>query len=104
MTRNEILVLTTEAVVVEEQVSFTLSALCQASGARQDWVHGLVGEGLLQPTGQGPDDWQFSGDALSLTRRALRLARDFELDLAAIGLAMDLLAEIDRLRSRLRHP
>jgi chaperone modulatory protein CbpM len=98
----EIVVLTTETVVVEEQLSFTLSALCQASGAAQAPVHGLVGEGLLQPTGQGPDDWRFSGDALPQTRKALRLARDFELDLAAIGLVMDLLSEIDRLRSRLR--
>jgi chaperone modulatory protein CbpM len=96
----EILALTTETVVVEEHLSFTLQALCQASGAQQDWVHSLVGEGLLQPTGQGPADWQFGGKALSQTRRALRLARDFELDLAAVGLVMDLLAEIDRLRSR----
>jgi chaperone modulatory protein CbpM len=101
---GEILVLTTGTVVVEEHVSFTLTALCQASGAQQDWVQGLVDEGLLQPTGQGPAEWQFSGDALSQTRKALRLALDFELDLAAIGLVMDLLAEIDRLRSRLRHP
>ena len=49
----EIVVLTTATVVVEEHVSFTLSALCQASGAGQELVHGLVGEGLLQPTGQG---------------------------------------------------
>lgn len=100
----EILVRTTDTVVVEDQVSFTLSQLCQASGAEWGLVHGLVHEGLLQPTGLGPADWQFSGDALSPTRRALRLARDFELDLAAIGLVMGLLAEIDRLRSGLRHP
>ncbi len=100
----EIVVLATETVVVEEHVSFTLSALCQASGAQQDLVHGLVGEGLLQPTGQGPDEWMFSGDALAQTRRALRLARDFELNVAAIGLVIDLLAEIDRLRSGMHHP
>jgi chaperone modulatory protein CbpM len=100
---DETLVLTTESVIVEEHVSFTLSALCQASGARQDWIRGLVDEGLLQPAGQGPADWQFSGEALSKTRRALRLARDFELDLAAIGLVQDLMVEIDRLRSRLDH-
>lgn len=97
-----IIVLTTETVVVEEHVSFTLPALCQASGAREEQVDALVGEGLLQPTGQGPHDWRFSGDALPQTRRALRLARDFELDLAAVSLMMDLLAEIDQLRSRLR--
>ena len=100
----EVLVLTTEAVEVEDHLSFTLSSLCRASGAQQDWVHGLVGEGLLKPTGQGPADWQFGGNALSQTRRALRLARDFELDIAAIGLVMDLLPEIDRLRSRGGHP
>lgn len=98
----DIVALSTETVVVEEHVSFTLSTLCQASGARQELVHGLVSEGLLQPAGRGPEDWQFSGDALSQTRRALRLARDFELDLAAVGLVMDLLAEIDRLRAKLR--
>ena len=100
----DIVVLTTATVVVEEQVSFTLSALCQASGAEQALVHGLVGEGLLQPTGQSTEDWRFSGDALPQTRKALRLVRDFELDLAAVSLVMALLAEIDRLRSRLRHP
>lgn len=99
---TEILVLTTGTVVVEEQLSFTLPALCRASGARPDLVQGLVGEGLLQPAGQGPEDWRFGGDALSQTRRAQRLARDFGLDLAAMGLVMDLLAEVDRLRSRLR--
>ena len=101
---NDLLVLTTATVVVDEHVSFTLSGLCQASGTEPEMVHGLVGEGLLQPTGQGPHDWRFSGDALLQTRKALRLARDFELDLAAVSLVMELLAEIDRLRSRLRHP
>lgn len=92
------------AVVVEEHVSFTLSALCQASDANLEQVHALVGEGLLHPTGPGPTDWQFDGDALSQTRKALRLAHDFELDMAAVALVMDLLGEIDRLRSRLpRH-
>ena len=100
----ELYVLATQAVVVEEQMSFTLSALCQASGAEPELVHALVGEGLLQPAGQGPQDWRFSGDALPQARRALRLTRDLELDLAAVALVMDLLAEIDRLRSRLpRH-
>jgi chaperone modulatory protein CbpM len=100
----EILVFTTATVVVEDPVSFTLSELCQASGAGRELVDGLVGEGLLQPTGQGPEDWRFSGDALPQTRKASRLARHFELDLAALSLVMELLAEIDCLRSRLRHP
>ena len=97
-----IIVRRTETVIVEEQVSFTLSTLCRASGAGQALVQALVDEGLLQPTGQSPQDWRFSADALPRTRRALRLAHDFELDSAALGLVMDLLTEIERLRSRLR--
>jgi chaperone modulatory protein CbpM len=95
-------VVATEVVIVEEHVSFTLMSLCQASGADNEQVHALVSEGLLQPAGQGPDDWRFSGDALPQTRRALRLARDLELSVSGVALVMDLLAEIDRLRSKLR--
>jgi chaperone modulatory protein CbpM len=96
-------VLTTQAVVVEEHISFSLSALCRASGADSEQVQALVGEGLLQPTGLRAEDWLFRGDALPQTCRALRLARDFELDLAAVALVVELLTEIDRLRSLLRH-
>lgn len=93
---------TASAVVVEDQVAFTLDTLCRASGARQGLVQALVAEGLLQPAGQGPQDWQFGGEALALTRLARRLARDFALDDAALGLVMDLLAENHRLRSAQR--
>ena len=95
-------VLATPPVVVEEHVSFTLVALCRASGADPGQVHELIGEGLLQPAGHGTDNWQFGGDALLQTRRALRLARDLELSLSGVALVLDLLAEIERLQSRLR--
>lgn len=100
---SEIDVVTTATVVVEEHVLFSLSALCHASGADHEQVLALVGEGLLLPTGQRPEDWRFSGDALPQTRLALRLAHDLELQLSGVAIVMDLLAEIERLRSRLRH-
>ena len=90
---------TTQTLVVEEHVSFDLSALARASGAGLEQILALVAEGLLQPMGAGPADWRFPGEALPQARRALRLARDFDLDLAAVAVVMDLLAEIDRLRS-----
>jgi hypothetical protein len=98
----EIHVVATAAVVVEEQLSFTLATLCQASGASAEQVHALVGEDLLRPAGRGPADWQFGGDALPQTRRSLRLARDLELSVSGVALVLDLLAEIERLRSLLR--
>ena len=93
---------TAETLVVEEHVWFSVTTLCHATGADLELVQALVAEGLLQPTGVSPADWRFLGDALPLTRRALRLARDLGLDLAAVALVMDLLAEIDRLRANSR--
>jgi len=94
----------TDTVVVEDQLSFSLQALCQASGTPRDLVQALVEEGLLQPAGQGPHDWCFGGDALPMARRAQRLERDFNLGAPALGLVLDLLAEIQRLRASVRQP
>ncbi len=97
--------------IVEEHVVFTFTALCRASGADAAQLQAMVGEGVIEPTpaagtpgatSASPDDWQFSGNALPRARTALRLARDFELSLTGAALVMDLLAEIERLRSRLQ--
>jgi hypothetical protein len=61
-----------------------------------------VSEGLLEPVGQSAADWRFSGHALWQTRRALRLARDLELNPGAVAVVMALLAEIDSLQSLLQ--
>jgi len=90
----------TECIVVEEQVVFTLAGLCRASGANSDQVFALVDEGLLQPAGNDPTDWQFSGASLRRARLALRLVRDLELGWSGAALVMDLLAEIEALRAR----
>ena len=95
-------VLAMAAVIVEVEVTYDLAALCMASGADAGQVRALVGEGLLPPTGQEPDGWRFGGDALPRARTALRLVRDLELELPAVALVMDLIAEIEHLRSLLR--
>lgn len=102
MTPSDVARFTTQSLVVEEHVVFTFTALCRAAGADSGQVQALVDEGLLQPLGNGPPDWQFSGPALRQTRYALRLARELELSLHAAAIVMDLLAEIDALKARAR--
>lgn len=92
---------TVDVLVVEEELVFSLAALCQASGAQAWQVQALVVEGVLQPSGPRPEDWRFGGVALQRTRLALRLARDFELPVPGVAIVMDLLLEIDTLRARL---
>ncbi len=97
-----VFVTTAASVVVEEHVVFTLTALCRASGADRLQVQALVAEGLLSPTGSGPQDWQFSGPALREARSALRLARELDLSLHGAAIVMVLLAEIEALKVRLQ--
>ena len=91
-----------DAIVVEEEVVFSLSALCQAAGASQAQVLALVDEGVLQPTGDAPQHWAFAGPSLRTTRAALRLNTDLALGTAGAALVLELLQEISALRARLR--
>jgi chaperone modulatory protein CbpM len=91
-----------EAVVVEENLRFTLAELCRACGAESSLLTALVEEGLLQPSGSGPEDWQFAAGALSRARAALRLMRDLQLSVDALALVVELLDEIETLRAQLR--
>ena len=93
---------TFHAVVVEEEVRFTLDDLCHACRADAAQVVALVHEGVLDATGDRPDEWRFAGVALARARTAVRLARDLELSVAGTALVMDLLDEIESLRASLR--
>jgi chaperone modulatory protein CbpM len=91
---------TVQSLVVEEHLVFSFAALCKASGADDAQVHGLVADGLLVPTGGGPNDWQFSGPSLLRARSALRLARELDISLHGAAIVMDLLAQIEMLKAR----
>ena len=91
-----------DAVVVEEQVQYTLADLGRACRAERAQVIALVDEGVLQPAGSRPDEWVFSGASLKRARAALRLVRDLELNMAGTALVLELLDEIEDLRSNLR--
>ncbi|MBP6225515.1 MAG: MerR family transcriptional regulator [Rhizobacter sp.] len=91
-----------DAIVLDDSICFTLDALCQACQSDRMQVTTLVHEGVLDPVGSGPDDWQFAGSSLRRARTALRLLRDLELGVVGTALVLDLLDEIDGLNARLR--
>jgi chaperone modulatory protein CbpM len=90
-----------DGIVVEEEIVFSLSGLCQAAGASPAQVLALVDEGVLQP-GDAPQQWAFAGPSLRTTRTALRLNADLALGTAGAALVLDLLEEISALRAKLR--
>ena len=95
-------IMVAHAVLVENGQTFTLlqlSHICQADSLQ---LVALVQEGVLTPAGDDPPNWRFDGSALRRARTAVRLTRDLELSAAGAALVLDLLDEIEALRSRLR--
>jgi chaperone modulatory protein CbpM len=86
--------------IIEED-SLTLGQLCRACDTHADWVISLVEEGIIEPAGKASLSWRFSGVHLLRVRSALRLQRDLGVNLAGIGLVLDLIAELDLLRVQL---
>ena len=88
--------------VVEEEVQLSLTELCQASSAERELLLQLVEHGVIEPQGDAPQAWVFSGSSLQRTRVALRLLHDLELNLPGAALAVDLLDQIAQLQRELQ--
>lgn len=87
-----------EISIVENEVHMTTLELCHAISLEQEYLVAWVNEGILNPVGHSPDDWQFSGDTMSRAKKALRLYRDLEINTPGVAIVLDLLDEIARLR------
>jgi len=85
--------------ILEEQTQLTLDDLCHACAIDAQRIIDLVDVGVLEPLSREP--LQFGGSSLKRARIALRLHHDLDLNLAGAALALDLLDEIDTLRTRL---
>ena len=100
MMKNEVLSLLSGD-VLEEDVELTLADLCRACRLPAERVYELVEEGVVEPVGRQPGGWRFRGISLYRVQIALRLQRDLGVNIAGAALALDLLEELEQLRSRL---
>jgi chaperone modulatory protein CbpM len=90
-----------EGSIVEHDVHMTMVELAQATQTPEDLIMAWVSEGVLSPAGASPQDWRFSGNSLQRAKTAARLMHDLELNLPGVALALNLLEELDQLRSQL---
>jgi len=93
---------TLTATLVDDDPPMTLAELARACRAREEQLQVWVVEGVLEPIGQAPEEWRFSGVALRRARMAVSLARDLEVNPPGIALALDLMEQIEALDARLR--
>ena len=89
-------------ILLDKTTSYSLKDLCNICDVHAEWVIEMVEYGILNPKGKSPQSWQFSLGELNALKRALRLQRDLEINLAGIAVALDLLQELEALRYRLR--
>ena len=88
--------------ILEEQTQLTLADLCYACDINTQQMIELVDIGVLDPQGREPEHWIFDGGNLQRARKALRLQRDLEINVAGVALILELLEEIETLRTRLK--
>jgi len=87
--------------ILENESRLTLRQLCDACAVHAEYIIELVDEGFIEPSGMEKAHWCFSGVAIKRVQKAKRLQRDLGINLAGAALAIELLDEIEQLRTQL---
>ena len=87
--------------LIDDDITLTMTDLCRSCGMPHDTIEAWVFEGVLQPQGEQPQEWRFSGAALRRARVAQQLAQEMEINTPGIALALDLLDRIEALQAEL---
>ena len=80
-------------------VELTLEEICEIAKVPTEVLITIVEEGILEPKGASPDEWCFDNYMLSIVKRASRLHRDFDVEWTGIPLYLDMIDELEKLRS-----
>ncbi len=108
MTPNFILAapLQVASLVMEDIIELTLDDLCRACAAQPDIIIELVSEGVIDPAAmqasQPREHWRFTGLHLHRAKVAMRLHRDLGVNFAGAALALELMDELQVLKTKLR--
>lgn len=80
-------------------VELTLEEVCEIADVPTEVLITIVEEGILEPTGASPKEWYFDTYMLSIAKRASRLHRDFDIEWTGIPLYLDMIEELEKLRT-----
>jgi len=87
--------------VIEDKARLTLRELCDSCAVKTEFIIELVDEGLIEVDVENIANEHFSVVTIQRVKKAKRLQRDLGINLAGVALAIELLDEIERLRSAL---
>ncbi|MEX5585961.1 chaperone modulator CbpM [Pseudomonas urmiensis] len=80
-------------------VQLDMRTLCQEANLSADCVIEIVEHGIVEPSGRTPEDWLFDDRAPVTVKRAVKLHDQLELEWEGVALALELLEEVQQLRS-----
>jgi chaperone modulatory protein CbpM len=83
-----------------EDNSLTLEEICEIYEIKSMMIREMIDYDIVEPRGSNPDEWMFDMAQIKKLRTALRLQRDFEINLAGIALVLDLLEQMEDLRAK----
>lgn len=87
--------------LLDDQVEYSLSELCDVANCRQEWIRRLVDEGIIEPRNDNNENLVFSASCLKKIYSAMRLEHDLGINIAGVALALELIDEIRHLRCKL---
>ncbi|ALO47346.1 chaperone modulator CbpM [Pseudohongiella spirulinae] len=81
------------------ELHITIQEVCDSTGLSHETLIEIVEHGIVEPQGQQPEQWLFSGHCLSTLQRARRLQQDLHLNWQGIALILELIEQRDQLKA-----
>jgi chaperone modulatory protein CbpM len=90
--------------LIDENNPLTFEEICRAIHAEDELVIQLIEYQIIHPVGTGKHNWRFDHLSLKRARLARNLYYDCEVNIAGVGLLIDLLERIEQLENTInRH-
>lgn len=99
MTKKDEFVLIADYASADEPMS--LDEFLEITHLSPDVVYNYIQYDIIHPQGAEREQWAFDLNHIKRVQRALRLQRDLEVNLAGVAVVLDLLDEIDHMRSQI---
>ncbi len=88
--------------IIEMGAACTIEELCLVCNVEAEWISELVEHAVIEPIAETGPNWKFASLSIVRVAKAKRLKHDLSLNTPGVALALDLLDEIEKLRSRLK--
>ncbi len=79
--------------------AYSLDEIMEYLHLNNDFLENLIAYQIIHPQGKQPADWVFDANDIKRIQRAKRLYRDLEINFAGIATVIDLLDELEALRT-----